>query len=63
MTPEITLSHDHIVVEGHRIERPERLSPSQWLEFWDCAGGWRDTDFEKGYSAGYARAMDEWDNH
>lgn len=37
MTPEITLSHDHIVVEGHRIERPERLSPSQWLAFWEKA--------------------------
>jgi hypothetical protein len=35
--PLIEIHMDYVVVEGVRIDRPSRLSRSQWVEFWEEA--------------------------
>ena len=35
MTPNIDIRPNYVIIEGIRIERPTRLSPSQWLRFWE----------------------------
>lgn len=27
----------YVLIEGHRIDRPSRLSPSQWMDMWHTA--------------------------
>lgn len=33
----IDVSHDHILINGQRVDRPDTVSPSQWQEFWERA--------------------------
>ena len=32
---DIEVAKDYVIIEGSRIERPTRMSPSRWLDFWD----------------------------
>lgn len=43
MTSEIEIDMDHVVAFGQRIERPDRMSRSQWLEFWEDVE-WQDEE-------------------
>ena len=36
MNVSITVSYDRVEVEGVEIRRPSRVSPIQWLDFWEC---------------------------
>jgi hypothetical protein len=33
--PDIIIDHDCVTIEGTVIMRPVRMSPTQWLEFWE----------------------------
>lgn len=35
MTPQITVDRNYITIQDVKVERPQTMSPSQWLEFWD----------------------------
>jgi len=35
MEVRIEVRPNHVIVEGHGIDRPDRVSPKQWLEFWE----------------------------
>ena len=32
---EIVIYRDYVIVVGQRIQRPSRISPGQWLSFWE----------------------------
>jgi hypothetical protein len=34
-TPRIDIFPDHVTIEYTHVARPRRISPSQWLEFWE----------------------------
>ncbi len=33
--PDITVARDHIIIEHQVVQRPARISPMQWLNFWE----------------------------
>jgi hypothetical protein len=37
MQPTIIVDHDQVVIEGVVVRRPDSISPSQRLEFWERA--------------------------
>jgi hypothetical protein len=37
MQPEIIIDRDQVTIEGVVVRRPDSISPSQWLEFWERA--------------------------
>lgn len=37
MQPAIIIDRDQVMVEGVVVRRPDSISPSQWLEFWEHA--------------------------
>lgn len=43
----IDISPDHIILENVRVNRPARISPSQWMQFWETKTN------DPGYSAGH----------
>lgn len=32
---DIHIAKDHVIVEGQRVDRPSRISPSQWMGSWE----------------------------
>ena len=32
--PDIIVDRDYVRIEGVIVQRPSRISPSQWLDFW-----------------------------
>jgi len=38
------IDRDYVEVAGTRVLRPSRISPMQWLEFWEDAWSERDGD-------------------
>jgi hypothetical protein len=32
---QIDINPDHIIFEGQRINKPSRISISEWLDFWE----------------------------
>lgn len=32
---DIEIHREYVVILGQKIHRPSRISPSQWLEFWE----------------------------
>jgi hypothetical protein len=37
--PAVEVHMDYVVVEGVRVDRPSRLSRSQWVYFWEEVTG------------------------
>ena len=35
--PTIIIDHDKVEIEGVVIQRPDRIAPTQWLDFWERA--------------------------
>jgi hypothetical protein len=33
---DLIINPDNVIVEGLVVPRPSRMSPSQWLRFWEC---------------------------
>lgn len=36
---DIEIYHDRVTVEDKTIQRPDRVSPSDWMAFWEAAKG------------------------
>lgn len=34
--PSILIDRNYIIVEGIKIPRPSRMSPDQWLSYWEA---------------------------
>jgi hypothetical protein len=59
MKPNVTVTPAWIEIEGVRIPRPHRLSPSQWLHFWHQED--REVALQSAYDEGYIDGRDQAD--
>jgi hypothetical protein len=47
----IDVYHDRVLIEGHRVLRPNGVAVSVWTKFWD---GVRKGSYDEGYARGYS---------
>jgi hypothetical protein len=64
MDVDVEVGPHQAIIEGIVVRRPRRMSPSQWLRFWEARSDCTVVgEYEKGYRAGYAANKSNWLGH